>query len=209
MTGGTKTWRIPEIIPTARRTILRIVPRATLRTELPRTAREIPRRTVLRITLKTATARMAALRAILRTARETALKIPATISDEAGAFWRLYIGTEKAKSEYSVIGRKNFETGEMDMAELETIAFRELNKYKNDRRCVIIDLRSRQMYEEGHLDGAWNIPYEHLMEEAWKMLPRGKLLLLYCERGGAAMMAGRELAQKGFHVKAAVGGFEH
>lgn len=95
------------------------------------------------------------------------------------------------------------------MAELKTIAFRELVKYKNDKTCIIIDLRSRKLYEEAHVEGAWNIPYEYLMEEAWQMLPRGKVLLLYCERGGAAMMAGRELAEKGFQVKAAVGGFEH
>ena len=59
------------------------------------------------------------------------------------------------------------------------------------------------------MEGAWNIPYEYLMEEAWEMLPKNRLLLLYCERGGAAMMAGRELMKKGFRVKAAVGGFEH
>ncbi|MCI8550760.1 MAG: rhodanese-like domain-containing protein [Lachnospiraceae bacterium] len=94
------------------------------------------------------------------------------------------------------------------MKELETIAFRELNKYKNDATCIIIDLRSRELYEEGHVDGAWNIPYEHL-EKAWKILPREKLILLYCERGGTAMLAGRELMEKGFHVRAAVGGFEH
>lgn len=95
------------------------------------------------------------------------------------------------------------------MEELETIAFRELDKYKNDKTCIIIDLRGRELYKEGHVDGAWNIPYEYLMEEAWELLPKDKLLLLYCERGGAAMMAGRELTKKGFHVKAAVGGFEH
>ena len=95
------------------------------------------------------------------------------------------------------------------MTELKTIAFRELKKYINDRTCVIIDLRSRELYQKSHVEGAWNIPYEYLMEKAWNMLPRGKTLLLYCERGGAAMMAGRELAEKGFQVKAAVGGFEH
>ncbi len=94
------------------------------------------------------------------------------------------------------------------MEELETIAFRELGKYRNNDTCIIIDLRDKELYQEGHVEGAWNIPYERLMEDAWQMLPRKKLLLLYCERGGAAMMAGRELAKKGFYVKAAVGGFE-
>ncbi len=94
------------------------------------------------------------------------------------------------------------------MKELETIAFREIEKYKNDRNCIIIDLRSREQFREGHVDGAWNIPYEYL-EEARPMLPRQKLLLLYCERGGTAMLAGKELMEKGYRVKAAVGGFEH
>ncbi|QNM06608.1 rhodanese-like domain-containing protein [Qiania dongpingensis] len=94
------------------------------------------------------------------------------------------------------------------MKELETIAFREIEKYKNDRNCIIIDLRSGEQFREGHVDGAWNIPYEYL-EEARSMLPRQKLLLLYCERGGTAMLAGKELMEKGYRVKAAVGGFEH
>ncbi len=94
------------------------------------------------------------------------------------------------------------------MKELDTISFRELRRYKEDKNCIIIDLRSRELYKEGHVEGAWNIPYEYL-EEAYPMLPRDKLLLLYCERGGTAMLAGRELSQRGYRVKAAASGFEH
>lgn len=94
------------------------------------------------------------------------------------------------------------------MKELETIAFRDLEKYKENSDCIIIDLRSKELFRRSHVDGAWNIPYEHL-EEALKMLPKTKLLLLYCERGGTAMLAGKELMEKGYRVKAAVGGFEH
>lgn len=94
------------------------------------------------------------------------------------------------------------------MRELETIAFRDLEKYINDSNCIIIDLRSKEQFKKGHVEGAWNIPYEYL-EDACGMLPRTKLLLLYCERGGTAMLAGKELMEKGYHVKAAVGGFEH
>ena len=94
------------------------------------------------------------------------------------------------------------------MKELETIAFREINRYRNDDNCIIIDLRDRQLYRKSHVEGARNIPYEQLAG-AVPMLPREKLLILYCERGGTAMLAGRELAKKGFRVKGAVGGFEH
>ena len=93
------------------------------------------------------------------------------------------------------------------MKGLETISFRELERYKKRKDCVIIDLRSRGLYEEGHVGGAWNIPYSHL-DQALSMLPAKKLLLLYCEHGGTAMAAGRRLAEKGYRVKAAVGGFE-
>ena len=44
------------------------------------------------------------------------------------------------------------------MKGLETISFRELERYKKRKDCVIIDLRSRGLYEEGHVEGAWNIP---------------------------------------------------
>lgn len=79
MTGGTRSWQIPKTIQDPRKTILRIA----LRTELLRTAREIPRRTAretaLRMILRTATT--AAPRIILRTARRTAPGT-ATISKE-------------------------------------------------------------------------------------------------------------------------------
>lgn len=94
------------------------------------------------------------------------------------------------------------------MKELETIGFRELEHYKNNNAYVIIDLRSKELFQRRHIDGAWNIPYEFL-EDARPMLPKEKTLLLYCERGGTAMLAGKELMEKGYHVKAAVGGFEH
>ncbi len=90
----------------------------------------------------------------------------------------------------------------------ETIAFWEIDRYKNDKNCIIIDLRNKELYRQAHVEGAWNIPYDHL-EEALPMLPREKTLLFYCERGGTAMAAARELSGKGYSVKAAVGGFEH
>ena len=82
MTGGTKSWRIPEIIPTPRKIILRTALRMILRMEPLRTARGILRktalRTILRMILRTATT------AALRTARETAPRIQTTISKGAG-----------------------------------------------------------------------------------------------------------------------------
>jgi len=94
------------------------------------------------------------------------------------------------------------------MKELETISFRELKHYVGVEKCIIIYLRSRKMYETGHVKGAWNIPYEYL-DRMIDRLPKENLLLLYCEHGGTALLAGRKLAEYGYRVKASVGGFEH
>ncbi|MDO5344330.1 MAG: rhodanese-like domain-containing protein [Lachnospiraceae bacterium] len=88
--------------------------------------------------------------------------------------------------------------------EFETIPARDLNRYVRDRHSVIIDLRSPEEYQEAHIMGAVNIPFEELE----KGLPysRAQELVLYCERGSTSMAAARELAEKNYRVKSVVGG---
>lgn len=79
-----------------------------------------------------------------------------------------------------------------------------LDGYIHRPGVLIIDLRSREEYLQGHIEGALSIPYEAFEDCA--RLPRDKLLVLYCDRGSASLVKGRELAERGYRVQSVTGG---
>lgn len=94
------------------------------------------------------------------------------------------------------------------MFPVETISAKMLDYYVDRTDAVLIDLRSREEYEVSHVKGARNLPYEDFEEMQSYDFPRGKVLVLYCDRGGASLMAARLLARKGYETRSVIGGFE-
>lgn len=94
------------------------------------------------------------------------------------------------------------------MFPVETISAKMLDYYADRTDAVLIDLRSREEYEVSHVKGARNLPYEEFEEMQSYDFPRGKVLVLYCDRGGASLMAARLLARKGYETRSVIGGFE-
>lgn len=90
------------------------------------------------------------------------------------------------------------------MPDFETIPAKDLDLLIHKKNCFIIDLRMPDEYMERHIKGAVNIPYHRLGN--CRSLPDDMELVLYCERGSVSMIAARELAEKGYHVKSVVGG---
>ncbi len=75
------------------------------------------------------------------------------------------------------------------------------------RDVVFVDLRLPEQYQEYHLPGAHNYPYEHLAE--WEnRLPMGKKIILYCEHGNLSLMAAKRLSRRGYRVAALIGGVQ-
>ncbi|MCI8298905.1 MAG: rhodanese-like domain-containing protein [Lachnospiraceae bacterium] len=91
--------------------------------------------------------------------------------------------------------------------EFQTISVREFNEYRKDPDAWVIDLRSKEEFEEVHVEGARNIPYENL-EMYQKYLPKDKLYILYCDRGSSSLMAARELSKEGYRTVTVVGGIQ-
>ena len=58
------------------------------------------------------------------------------------------------------------------------------------RRCyrtgaLLIDVRSKQEYQEGHLLGAINIPEYEIVKRVQREIPRkNQLIVVYCQYGG-------------------------
>ena len=65
---------------------------------------------------------------------------------------------------------------------------------------VIIDVRSPQEFERGHLDGAVNIPVDQLQQTIGSIegLERSSEILVYCQSGMRSAVACSILAQQGF-----------
>ena len=91
------------------------------------------------------------------------------------------------------------------MFQLETISPKMLDYYVDRRDSLIIDLRPEEEYAVSHVRNAISVPYDTLDE--WEAFPRGKILVFYCERGGASMMAAKKYMKLGYRVRSVIGGF--
>lgn len=74
----------------------------------------------------------------------------------------------------------------------EGISPAELQKKLNKSKVVLIDVRSRNEYDKGHIAGAVCIPFEELKKQAGK-LPQDRELIVYC-RGPNCVLSVNALA---------------
>lgn len=57
-------------------------------------------------------------------------------------------------------------------------------KNKIMQGAILLDVRSKQEYQEGHLQGAINIPDFEIMNRAERELPKkNQLIVVYCQYG--------------------------
>lgn len=82
-----------------------------------------------------------------------------------------------------------------------------MEKIINGENIVILDVRSKVQYNEGHIEGAINIPMSNLAIEM-DDLDMNKEIIVYCNSGKVSIGATLFLLDKGFNVKNLKGGFE-
>lgn len=87
-----------------------------------------------------------------------------------------------------------------------TISQNELTHYLQKPDTTLIDLRTPEAFQRGHIPGAINIPYPQLHA---KSLPTfGKdIVILYCDRGNQSLLATRDLQKRGIMAFSIYGGF--
>lgn len=88
--------------------------------------------------------------------------------------------------------------------QIDIIPAKDLDEYIGRKGYEIVDLRDRQEYSRGHIRGACNIYYDD--EDKLLELPKDKTYILYCDRGGASLIAARFMEQHGYKVKTVSGG---
>lgn len=94
-----------------------------------------------------------------------------------------------------------------EIMEFQTISIREFNEYRKRPDAWVIDLRSKEEFEEVHVEGARNVPYEEL-DMFRKYLPKDKLYIFYCDRGSSSLMAAKELSRDGYRAATLIGGMQ-
>ncbi len=64
---------------------------------------------------------------------------------------------------------------------------------------VILDTRTQEEFEEGHIPGAILIPYDAITEKAETMLTdKNQLILVYCRSGRRSKLAAEDLVKLGY-----------
>lgn len=72
---------------------------------------------------------------------------------------------------------------------------------------IIVDVRSKEDFGKSHIPMAINLPLKDI-QEGNISLPKGKVILVYCENGGGSALAARILSEKGYRVINTVGGLK-
>lgn len=72
---------------------------------------------------------------------------------------------------------------------------------------IIVDVRGKDDFAKSHIPMAINLPLEEI-QQGNISLPKGKMILLYCENGGSSALAARLLSEKGYKVVNTVGGLK-
>ncbi|MBR6549299.1 MAG: rhodanese-like domain-containing protein [Clostridia bacterium] len=64
---------------------------------------------------------------------------------------------------------------------------------------VLLDVRTVQEYDEGHIAGAVLIPYDEIPQKADVVLPqKDRLILIYCRSGRRSKIAAQSLVDMGY-----------
>ncbi|MBR2046838.1 MAG: rhodanese-like domain-containing protein [Agathobacter sp.] len=84
---------------------------------------------------------------------------------------------------------------------------KDIETLRMEKRAIVIDIRSRDAYREGHWEGAINYPEERV-EDYTKVLMKKRPIIVYCQHGGSSMQLARTLGRNGYDVGSVVGGYD-
>ena len=90
-----------------------------------------------------------------------------------------------------------------DKLPFKSVGVSEFAKAVADTSYVVLDVRTAEEYAEAHIPGTdFNIDVleDGFKAEALKLLPKGKLVALYCRSGNRSKNAAKILSESGYNV---------
>ena len=82
------------------------------------------------------------------------------------------------------------------------------SELRNMSSCNIIDIRSIQKYNDGHILNAKNIPFDQIILFPYKYLDKESIYYIYCQKGNKSRYVCQILTNKGYNVVNINGGYE-
>ncbi|MEW1833397.1 rhodanese-like domain-containing protein [Microbacterium sp. NPDC079995] len=78
-------------------------------------------------------------------------------------------------------------------------------------RFVLVDVRNREAWDQGHARGALHMPYREIATRAPQEIPAGTPVVVYCWSPGCngGARGAVEFVQLGYTVREMIGGFEY
>ncbi|MBE6138431.1 MAG: rhodanese-like domain-containing protein [Firmicutes bacterium] len=86
------------------------------------------------------------------------------------------------------------------------ISIRDLKKIVHT--ASIIDIRSIASYNNNHIPGSKNIPFEVLISKPDKYLNKSDIYYIYCQKGHKSLKVCQILNSLGYSTKNIIGGYE-
>lgn len=74
----------------------------------------------------------------------------------------------------------------------------EMKTLMNNNEYIILDVRTKEEYSEGHIIDAINIPYDNLNKDT--SLDKDKIIFVYCRSGNRSKIAFDTLTKLGYKV---------
>lgn len=93
------------------------------------------------------------------------------------------------------------------MLRFELINSKDMDQFVNSKNALILDLRDKYAFNNGHILNSINIPMVEF-EKKYRTMPKNKIIVIYCETGGTSILAAKELFDIGYVTRALVGGIK-
>ncbi|GAB6179511.1 CoA-disulfide reductase [Desulfotomaculum defluvii] len=90
--------------------------------------------------------------------------------------------------------------------DVKTLHWENLKELSRDD-SIILDVRTQEEYENGHLEGSILMPVDSIRQRL-KEIPKDKKIIIYCKVGLRGYIAYRILAQRGYDVYNLSGGYD-
>ncbi len=86
-------------------------------------------------------------------------------------------------------------------SEIKQVTCNEKDKIiKNDAHTMLIDVRTKEEYDEKHIEKAINIPYDEIVDKlsAYGTIDFNTPIIVYCQSGKRSNMAAESLIKEGY-----------
>ena len=117
-------------------------------------------------------------------------------------FCMIFAACGQAKDDSQITGDKNLCNAEGSTQEVtyEKISLEEAKQLmKDEEGYIILDVRTKEEFAEGHIPGAICVPNETISGEMPEELPeQDQLILVYCRSGNRSKQASKKLAELGY-----------